>query len=45
MEIILLFFYLIGLLLLLIIAVYLGRIKLYTEEIRNMLKSKFDVKI
>lgn len=41
MEFISLFFYLIGLFILLIIAVYVGRIKLYTEEIRNVLRKKF----
>lgn len=41
MEFISLFFYLIGLLILLIIGFYAGRIKLYTEEIRDMLKKKF----
>ena len=41
MELITLFFYFIGFIVLLIIAVYAGRIKLYTEEIRDMLKKKF----
>ena len=42
MEFIGLFFYLIGLLLFLVIAVYIGRINLYTKEIRDILKSKLN---
>lgn len=41
MEFISLFFYVIIFIIFLIIAVYIGRINLYTKEIRDMLKKKF----